>query len=64
MNREELTASIENTEPPSGVSAPLAALWWDAKGDWNRSHGLVDELETPEGMAVIRIGNFPSLRCR
>ena len=31
---------------------PLAALWWDAKGDWARAHSLVDELETRDGMAV------------
>lgn len=34
------------------MSAPLAALWWDARGDWAQAHGLVDELESPEGMAV------------
>ncbi|MDE3162795.1 MAG: hypothetical protein KGL64_06005 [Acidobacteriota bacterium] len=34
------------------MSAPVEALWWDAKGDWARAHGLVDELETHEGMAV------------
>ncbi|MGP8269504.1 MAG: hypothetical protein ACLQLH_05510 [Terracidiphilus sp.] len=38
--------------PPEGLSATLAALWWDAKGDWVLAHKLVDELETPEGMAV------------
>jgi hypothetical protein len=38
--------------PPEGLSAPLAALWWDAKGDWTQAHGLVDEMETKEGMAV------------
>jgi hypothetical protein len=44
--------SLSAEEPPQGLVAPLAALWWDAKGDWARAHGLVDELETPEGMAV------------
>ena len=39
-------------EPPSVLSVPLAALWWEAKGDWPRAHDLVDELETTEGMAV------------
>jgi hypothetical protein len=39
-------------EPPGGLSRPLAALWWDAKGDWARAHALVDELETREAMAV------------
>jgi hypothetical protein len=40
------------SEPPEGLTAPLEALWWDAKGDWARAHALVDELETPEGMSV------------
>ena len=52
MNAAEFTQSLENHEPPVELSAPLAALWWDAKGDWARAHSLVDELETPEAMAV------------
>jgi hypothetical protein len=51
MNAAEFKASIAEGSP-AGLSAPLAALWWDAKGDWSRAHGLVDELETAEGMAV------------
>jgi hypothetical protein len=38
--------------PQQGLSAPLSALWWDAKGDWTQAHSLVDELETNDGMAV------------
>ena len=52
MNREELMASIAEEAPPAELSAPLAALWWDAKGDWTRAHAMVDELETGDGMAV------------
>ena len=52
MTVEELRATLSEAEPPEGLTAPLAALWWDAKGDWTRAHALVDELETPEGMAV------------
>ena len=33
MNREQFKASLEREEPPDGLSAPLAALWWDAKQD-------------------------------
>ncbi|MGD0891641.1 MAG: hypothetical protein ABR923_08920 [Terracidiphilus sp.] len=44
--------SLTMSEPPEGLTAPLEALWWDAKGDWARAHALVDELETPEGMSV------------
>ena len=44
--------SLGEAAPAEGLTAPLAALWWDAKGDWTRAHALVDELETKEGMAV------------
>ncbi len=52
MKSDEFRASLAKAAPPAGVSAPLTALWWDAKGDWTRAHALVDELETQEGMAV------------
>lgn len=52
MTAEQFKASLKDEEPPKELSGPLAALWWDAKGDWNRSHSLVDELETKDGMAV------------
>jgi hypothetical protein len=49
---KEFRASLELAEPPNEFPAPLAALWWDAKGDWARAHGLVDDLSTPDAMAV------------
>jgi hypothetical protein len=52
MNGTEFKDSLTHQAPSEALSAPLAALWWDAKGDWARAHGLVDELETREGMAV------------
>lgn len=52
MNLAEFKSSLNQSDPPQTLSAPLAALWWDAKGDWTRAHDLVDELETQDGMAV------------
>ena len=52
MNQNDLKASVANDQPPAGLTAPVEALWWDQKGYWARAHNLVDELETPEGMAV------------
>jgi len=49
---DEFKASLAQSEPPPGLTAPLAALWWDAKGDWARSHAMVDDLSTPDAMAV------------
>jgi hypothetical protein len=52
MTVEEFKASVAGKAPDSALSVPLAALWWDAKGDWVQAHDLVDELETSDGMAV------------
>src|SRR5690348_6920268 len=52
MSPEEFRSSLASDSPTPELSAALAALWWDAKGDWTRAHALVDELESTEGMAV------------
>ncbi len=52
MNSEEFMKSLSDETPKTELSAPLLALWWDAKGNWERAHTLVDELETKDGMAV------------
>jgi hypothetical protein len=52
MNSEQFTRSLTGDAPPAALSAPLAALWWDAKGDWAKAHAQVDELETRDAMAV------------
>ena len=52
MDVADFRVSLTQEDPPQGLSVPLTALWWDAKGNWARAHELVDALETPEGMAV------------
>ena len=52
MKASEFRASVNQQIPPEGLTAPLAALWWDAKGEWAQANALVDELETKDGMAV------------
>ena len=52
MNADHFSQSLLNDAPPPGLTLPGEALWWDAKGDWARAHELIDELETPEAMAV------------
>ena len=52
MTIDQFNESITRDEPPQDLSIPLTALWWDAKGEWKRAHDLVDELETPDGIAV------------
>ena len=52
MDVKTFRATLAGEMPPQTFTAPVAALWWDAKGDWAHAHGLVDELETQDGMAV------------
>lgn len=52
MTVEQFRALVAEEGPRAVWPVPLAALWWDAKGDWPRAHSLVDELETKDGMAV------------
>jgi hypothetical protein len=37
--------SLSGAAPSPGVSPPLAALWWAAKGDWARAHAIVQDDE-------------------
>lgn len=41
MTLAELKASVAKAKPPAGLSPALAALWWEAKGEWERAHALV-----------------------
>lgn len=34
----EFEASLGGDAPPVRITPPLAALWWDAKGDWEKAH--------------------------
>lgn len=52
MTPDEFQQSLSGAEPPREMTAPQAALWWDAKGDWARAHDLVNEMESTDGMAV------------
>jgi len=41
----DFKSSLSGAEPAPGVSPPLAALWWAAKGEWNKAHEIVQDEE-------------------
>lgn len=47
-----LVASRGDAAPPAGLSAPLAALWWDARGDWDKAHACVQDENGPDAAWV------------
>jgi hypothetical protein len=52
MNLLEFKESLVRDEPPDGLSASLAGLWWDAKGDWARAHESAQQDEGQSGAWV------------
>jgi hypothetical protein len=45
MDFEDFRKSLPGKAPPAGLTAPLEALWWDAKGDWNKAHEIAQAQE-------------------
>ena len=37
--------SLSGNEPPENASVYLKALWHDAKGDWNKAHELIQDID-------------------
>ena len=43
------TSLARESRPPARLSAPLQALWLEAKGDWAGAHELAQSGDRPEG---------------
>ncbi len=52
MDLEQFRNFLTSDHPPKELSLPLAALWWDAKGDWRRAHESAQQDEGPGGAWV------------
>jgi len=48
MTIEDFQQTLRDSEPPPDLSLVLAALWWDAKGDWAKAHECAQQKETQE----------------
>src|SRR5438445_6568645 len=47
MTIEEFRAA-----PSASLTGPLLALWWDARGDWDRAHEVAQDVDGPDGAWV------------
>jgi hypothetical protein len=48
----QFKTSLAAEAPAGDVAAPLAGLWWTAKGDWDRAHRIVQDESTREAAWV------------
>ena len=52
MQFDTFKASLASPEPPPNLSLALQALWWDAKGDWDKAHERAQERDDAAGAHV------------
>ena len=44
MGYQEFIESLEKDSCPGGMDPVLQALWYDAKGNWDRAHDIVQNM--------------------
>ncbi len=52
MTFDIFIASLRKENSPDGINPLVEALWYDAKGDWQKAHNLAQEIATKEGSWV------------
>jgi hypothetical protein len=52
MNFTDFRASVSHAAPSPEFSPSLAALWWAAKGEWEKAHTIVMNDESAEAAWV------------
>lgn len=52
MTLEAFKSSLEEKNPPEGLDQILLALWYDAKGEWEKSHTIIQAIDTKEAAMI------------
>jgi hypothetical protein len=52
MTIEDFKRSLGTNEPPADLTPALTALWWDARGDWDKAHSSAQDDEGNDGAWV------------
>ncbi len=52
MDYDAFCKSVTAGKPPEGLDLALQALWWDAKGDWDKAHQIADKRHDESGSWV------------
>ena len=45
MNFETFRHSLSQSNPPTDLSIYLQSLWYDGKGDWEKAHTIIQDVE-------------------
>ena len=52
MDLQAFRNALARAQPPAGLGFALQALWWDAKGEWDKAHECAQARDDAAGMSV------------
>ncbi len=52
MHFDSFIASLKNEQPPEGIPPLLLSLWYDGKGDWEKSHEIAQDIHSKEAAHI------------
>ena len=52
MTPDTFNLTLSQKLPPRDLAPPVQALWWAAKGDWDKAHGIVMQEDSQEAAWV------------
>jgi len=52
MTLVDFKGGLSKPKPPADLTRPLEALWWAAKGEWDKAHKIVMKEESREAAWV------------
>ncbi len=52
MSTADFKASLPGAAPAPDLDAPLAALWWAAKGRWDEAHRIIQDEDSADAAWV------------
>jgi len=52
ITHEIFVKSLDDDLPPEEVSPLLLSLWYDAKGNWKKSHAIISKINSKEAALI------------
>lgn len=52
MSLQEIRESLTQPQPDNVWPELVKAMWWDAKGNWERAHNIAQDIESSDGSWV------------
>lgn len=52
MSMAEFRKSLSGEQPPAAADVYLQSLWYDAKGDWEKAHQIVQDISGAKAAGI------------